>query len=224
MSEAKKEPANPDGKGEGSPDGKGDNQPQVTMEQFTALQAQLSTMNDELKKVVTQRDELKKEKKTVEQQKAAADGDIEALRRSYETETSELQAKLEQLNGQLRVNLLENEVKRTLSEVSTDPDVAYLLLQEQFELVEIDGRMKPRVKNNVADVKVFAERKLEEMGKTYLLKNTRKKGTDTKGPEGTSKASAIPADFNNWGYDQKREWMKNNPHLAAEAAVKALGG
>lgn len=108
-----------------------------------------------------------------------------------------------------------------------------VLAQLQYEgyaldVVGDDGHLAIKVPGGQIryDVNKWVDEYLTE--NPHLAKNPRTAGTDTKGPGGqqstNGKATAIPQDFGIWPMDKKKEWMRANPSLAAEAAAKALGG
>jgi hypothetical protein len=183
-----------------------------------------------------ERDRLKEEKRALDarlaeierstnEKKAVDEGNIEALRTSFAERETALKAEKDATLKQLESAILKADVFSVLGEVCTDPEVAFLLLKDDFEVKEVDGELRARPKKDAASAKDYILKRLE--AKPYLLKNNRAAGTGTEktGANGKAgEATEIPSDFGNWEVGRKKDWMRANPKLAGLAALKAMGG
>lgn len=158
--------------------------------------------------------------------KAAADGNIEALRTSFTERENTLKTETATAKTQLENAILKADVYSVLSEISTDSEVAFLLLKDDFEVkADEHGNLVARPKKDTASVKDYILKKLE--AKPYLLKNNRAEGAATKKVDGNGRvleATEIPADLFTRSKAEQTKWMTENPKLAAAAALKAMGG
>lgn len=205
------------------------------------LEAFKASTDSQIKSLSEQLKAFTETKKKQEDDAAVARGDIEAIRKSAEEERNALlkqldelkssyEAKLSSANAQVTkfrdTYLLENEVKRILSEVTVDAEAAFLLLRDKFELAEDEGTIKPRVKDSTLPIREWTERTLEQSNRHYMLKNQRKPGSGA-APEpakspGHSKAQSIPTDLASWSKADRLKWIRENPELAKQQRDEAM--
>jgi chromosome segregation ATPase len=198
-------------------------------ERAAELEAKVNSFDERLKEL----DDLKRK---AEDDDAVKRGDIEKLRKSAQdreaelaTRIAELQASLERTKAEARTEvdglkntyLLEAEVMRVLSETTTDPELVWMALGQNFELAEDEnGKLRPRVKNDTRDIKTFVERKLEDSNRAILLKSQRKAGAGTE--QTSAKESSSVTKFKsleeiNAMPDKGAKYFRENPDAAAAA-------
>lgn len=193
-------------------------------------------LNAKLSEFQSFKESFEQQQRKLEEDDAAKRGDIEKLRESARLQAEELQNALKAANDEHTkalaardaeiakyrdTYLLENELLRVFGEVTTDPEVALLLLKDRFELAENEhGRLVPRPKDSTLDLKSYSERELEGRGKAYLLKSQRRSGTGaqqqpasgTQAPTGgqltAEQISKLP--------DRGAQYFKDNPKAAKE--------
>ena len=187
-------------------------------------------------KLIAQRDEAKRELRELKGRASAAErtaaektGDVEALRASFAQEVADARAELETWKTRFHEKALKSVVLGELAKVSQDPDVAYLLLEKHFELVENNGDFVPRVKDSTASISEWAERKLSEMQKPHLLKSKRVGGTGdhVRGSASDSsyvEATELPVGFGSWSRKDQTDFFTKNPKLGAKITAARLRG
>lgn len=207
-------------------------------------EAQLAEREAQLQTLRKKEQEFNDQKRRLEEDEAAKAGDIAKLRESAKAREQELLALVESTKATFLTQLeeakaeadtlkntylLDNELLRVFSEVTVDPDAALVLYRKHFELAKDDhGRFRPVVRDSTLDVKTFIQRELEGSNRTYLLKTQRANGSGAQSEKAigvTSEPSAksIPADFNTWSKDKRKEWMIKNPELGKLALGLATG-
>lgn len=208
------------------------------------FEAQLAEREAQLQSLRKKEQEFNDQKRRLEEDEAAKAGDIAKLRESAKAREQELLALVESTKSTFlsqleeakaeadtlkNTYLLDNELLRVFSEVTVDPDAALVLYRNHFELAKDDnGRFRPVVRNSTLDVKTFIQRELEGSNRTYLLKTQRANGSGApsekaSGVTSEPSAKSIPADFNTWSKDKRKEWMIKNPELGKLALGLATG-
>lgn len=214
---------------------------QKALERAKNAEDRLSEMEARLKSFEDQAKELDTLKRKAEDDEAAKKGDIEKIRKSAADRETELLGKISSLESELKkvrddadaqvfslksTYLLKAEVMRTLSEVSTDPELVWLLLGGKFELAEDDGEMRVQVKDSTLDIKSYVEKTLEETNRANLLKSTRKAGTGTEPPPNDGKGGTkmlTPEQIAKLP-DKGKQYFRENPEAARQyAANRTLG-
>lgn len=215
---------------------------QKALERAKSAEDRLSEMEARLKSFEDQAKELDTLKRKAEDDEAAKKGDIEKIRKSAADREAELAGKIGSLESELKkirdesaaevtrlkeTYLLKAEVMRTLSEVTVDPELVWLLLGGKFELVEEDGGgIRTQVKDSTLDVKAYVEKTLEETNRANLLKSTRKAGTGTEAPPGDGKGGTkmlTPEQIAKLP-DKGKQYFRENPEAARQyAANRTLG-
>lgn len=200
-----------------------------------AAEAKLAEANAKLQEL----DDLKRK---AADDDAAAKGNIEAIRKSAADTEATLKGRIAELEAEVKkvkadaetevaslknTYLLEAEVMRTISEVTVDPQLVWLLLGSKFELTEgDDGRLRPQVKDSTLDIKTYVERTLEETNRANLLKSQRKAGTGTEPAPTDSKGATkllTPEQIAKLP-DKGKEYFRKNPEAARQyAADRVLG-
>jgi hypothetical protein len=146
---------------------------------------------------------------------AAKAGDIEKLRQSALDRENLLKKQLDDANKAHAESVLRSDVVSVLAEVSTDPEVAFLILKDEFEVKPDDtGMLRARPKGDVSSAKDFILKKLD--AKPYLLKNGRQPGTGTKPTSEEGKPSMTLAQIQKLSDGEQRAAFAANPDLAKQ--------
>lgn len=207
---------------------------QRALEEKRAAQAEAAELREQLNQLKQRETEFESLKRKAEDDEAEKRGDIERLRKSASERESELQGRISSLEAELAkvredsasevsslksTYLLEAEVMRVLSEVTTDPELVWLALGHRFELAEDEktGRLRPRPKDSTLDLKTFVERELETANRAVLLKTKRRSGADSQQSEKGTMNGLTPDQITN-SADRGKELFNKD----VEAARKFL--
>lgn len=153
------------------------------------------------------------EKERLEKEaKATTDGNIEALRSSFTERETKLKAEKDEADKKLEKAILKSEVVSVLAEVSTDPDLAFMYLKDEFEVKPDEhGEMRARPIKDSSSVKNFILKKLAS--KPYLLKNDRAAGLGTQQASEGAKSALTKADLERMSPDDRQYAYAKNPEL-----------
>lgn len=161
-----------------------------------ALTAELAAKNEEITKLTKNRDTaftslrrveaeletLKAESSNRDKQTATDKGDIEALRKSFQTDLEKAEAEKEKAIKRLNAVVVEKEILAIAARHAVDPSDVYALLKDEFELGEDDaGNPIPVCKKSALTPEKFILDFLEK--KPHLAKNKRAPGADTQGKD-----------------------------------------
>jgi len=206
-------------------------------ERAAALEAQLASMNERL----TAFEEMER---TLAEQAAAKQGNVEELtktlestRSSYKKQLDEMKADKEKalaeeraakqaLEQKLHKSFVEKGLIEALAAHSANPAAMKVQLQAVYEFEpdedENGNYIGVRAKDSHKTIAELHDELCDRLNLPFK-KNTRAPGTGTppQKPRTSATASGIPADLHSWDRARMVKWMSENPELALEAANQA---
>lgn len=151
----------PDSASTASPDGPKEAEKVYSQSEFESVRKARDEFKAELKAI---REQSETEKRNKERDEATKKGDVESIRQIFEKQLAEAKAEVEAKDKELYTVFCEREVRNILKDVTTDDNLAWMLLKDNFEL---DDQRRPRVKDSILPIRDFAIQELERRGKDH---------------------------------------------------------
>lgn len=206
---------NPDGTTTSTPDGEkktsADAQPVDYKALYEKKLADAQEIADDRKKERERRQEAERKLKELDRTDAAKNGDVEALRKSYDEEKGKLTDELAKRDKKIHDLFTKDKVRQAAKGVLLDDafEDFWTLNQGQFELGSDDEvKVKDKVLSPADFVKQIAE------VKPWWAANPRKAGSGEAAPDTKSNKSAatLPVGFQNLPKEEQQKWFRENPN------------
>lgn len=164
---------------------------------------------DDRKKEREKRQELERKLKDLDRTESAKNGDIEALRKSYDEEKTKLTKEVEERDKRIHDLFTKDRVRQAAKGVLLDEafEDFWLLHQGQFELgADNEVKVKDKVVSPADFVKQISE------AKPWWAANPRKSGSGSANPAtGDKSAATPPANFGSLPKDEQVKWFREHP-------------
>jgi len=190
---------------------------------LSSLQLAHDKANKKARTLAEENARLKSELEERTKKETENSGDVNKIREMFQADVTKLQTQNTELQARLKKTVVESTFNQLAGSYFTEAAIktgdVWKLLSDQVDVAEDDdGNYIPVAKNSALPFESFLQKFAEE--RPFLAKNPGKAGVGTKGTEKSGAgATEVPSDFQGWSFEKKKEWMRDNPKLAARAAA-----